>query len=93
MMNADLPHTHIHTRMKEMKTGTLECKKQVQKSKISHHKNVNKRKICLAPVKLESKKHDKKIIALQVGLGRGVSSMHRGRATSHLSLNVGRLPY
>ena len=43
--------------------------KQVQMSKISHIKNVNKRKNRLTPVKLEKKKQGKKVITRQEGLG------------------------
>ena len=42
------------------KTSTLECKEKVQKLRILHIKNVNKRKNRLTPVKLESKEQDKK---------------------------------
>ena len=54
---ADLPspltHTHIHTlESKETKNSILECKETDQIFKISHVKNVNKRKNRLTPVKL-----------------------------------------
>ena len=39
--------------------------------KISHVKNVNKSKNCLVPIKLESKKQDKKMLASREG------SLHR----------------
>ena len=61
------------------KTRTVECKKQVQKLKISDVKNVNKRKNRLTPVKLESKKEDKKKIAPRMRSGWLVSIDRRGR--------------
>ena len=53
--------------------------------RISAHKNVNKTKNRVRPLKLESKNQHKKIIALRVGSGWGISSECRGRATSDLS--------
>ena len=41
--------------------------------RISYHKNVNKSKNRLTSLKLESKKHDKILIAVREGLGWGVS--------------------
>ena len=55
------PHTHT-LGSKETKSSTLECKENDQILKISHHKNVNKRKNRLKPVKLESKNQDQKSI-------------------------------
>ena len=52
-----IPPTHT-LKNKDTKTGILECKEKDQKSKISHVKNVNKRKNRLILVKLESKKQD-----------------------------------
>ena len=49
--------------MKDTKTRTLKCRKKVQKSKIPHVKSVNNQKYRLTPVKLESKKQAKKVIA------------------------------
>ena len=46
-----------------MKTVTLESKKNVQKMKNSHVKNVNNHKNHYSPVKIESKKQAKKVIA------------------------------
>ena len=53
------PHT---VENKETKTSTLECKKQVQKSKNPYHKNANKIQNRLTPLKLESEKQDKKVL-------------------------------
>ena len=60
----------------------LECNENNQILKISHHKNVNKRKNRLTPVKLESERLGKKIIALREGLGRGVSIERYEEATT-----------
>ena len=58
------PPSHTHTlENKETKYSTRECKKNDQMLRISDIKNVNKRKNRLTPVKLESKKRDKKILA------------------------------
>ena len=46
-----------------------ECKENSQILKISDHKNVNKNR--LTPLKLYSKKHDKKVMALREGSGWG----------------------
>ena len=62
--------TTTHTlESKEMKNSTLESKKLVQKSINPYHKNVNKSKNRLALAKLESKKQDKKVLALWEGSG------------------------
>ena len=53
--------------------------------KISHVKNVNKRKNRFTSVNLESKKQDKKVLE---GLGRAVPIDRLGRATSYLSSAV-----
>ena len=47
---------------KDTENSTLECKENGQISNISDHKNVNKRKNRLTPLKLCSKKHDKKLM-------------------------------
>ena len=55
------PPTHTHTlESKVTKDSTLKSKENGQILKISDHKNVNKNKIRLAPVKLYSKKQHKK---------------------------------
>ena len=60
----------LHTlERKCTKTGTVECIESDQKSKISHVKNVNKRKNHCSPVKLESKKQGKKTSAEREGSG------------------------
>ena len=46
--------------------------------RISDVKNVNKRKNRLTPVKLESKKQDKKVLASREGSGWEVSIERRG---------------
>ena len=48
--------------------------------------NNNKKKIPLTPVKLESKKQDKKVLASRVESGRDVSIERYEEATSHLVL-------
>ena len=53
----------------ETKDSTLECKENDQIFKISHVKNVNKRKNRLTPLKLERKKQDKKVLASREGSG------------------------
>ena len=59
----DTPPPHTHTiESKDMKISIVECKENDPKSKISHQKNVNKSKKHCSPVKLERKKHDKKVI-------------------------------
>ena len=63
------PHTHILQKEKKRKTSTLECKENDQIFEISHVKNVNKRKNRLAPVKLKSKKQDKKVMDSRKGSG------------------------
>ena len=45
------PLTHTHTR-KQRKISTLECKENGQMLRISDHKNVNKSKNRLTPLKL-----------------------------------------
>ena len=62
----------------------LECKKQIQLSKISDHKNVNKRKNRLTPAKLESKKQDKKNNRPGEGSGWEAAIVRQEEATSHL---------
>ena len=62
------PHTHSQV-SKETKISTLECKENDQIFKISHDKNVNKRKNPLKPVKFKSKKQDKKLLASLEGTG------------------------
>ena len=52
-------HTHM-LESKEKKNNILECKENDQMLKNPDMKNVNKRKNSLTPVKLESKKQDKK---------------------------------
>ena len=47
-------------------------------------KNVDKRKNRLTPVKLESKKQDKKVLASRVGPGWDVPNERQEEATSHL---------
>ena len=49
-------------------------------------KNVNKNKNRITPAKLESKKHDKKILVLRVGPGWEAPIDRLGRATTHLVL-------
>ena len=69
---------------KETKTSILECKENGQMLRILDHKNVNKSKNRLAPLKLYSKKHHKKVMVLQEGLGWGDPFDRLGRALSHL---------
>ena len=57
-----LPETHT-LGSKGTKTSTLECKKKVQKLKISHVKNGENQKNPHTPVKLESKNQAKKVVA------------------------------
>ena len=66
------------------KTGTLECKEKGQILKISHHKNVNKGKNHCTPVKLESKKNDKKIIDPGRDRVGKFPAIVKEEATSHL---------
>ena len=55
------PHTNTHTiESKETKQRTLKCKKPLQMLKISHQKSIIKSKNHCSPVKLDSKKQDKK---------------------------------
>ena len=63
------PHTHSQV-SKETKISTLECKENDQIFKIFHVKNVNKRENRLTPVKLESRKQDKKVLASREGSSR-----------------------
>ena len=58
---------------KETKNSTVQCKENNQKLIIPDMKNVNKSENHCSPVKLESKKQDKKVLALRVGLGWEVS--------------------
>ena len=72
------PHTHTHTpESKEMKNHLLECKENDQIFKISRVKNVNKRKNRLTPVRLESEKQDKKVLASWEGSRRKFPSNNR----------------
>ena len=50
------------SRVKYTKTSFLECKENDQKLLFQHVKNVNKSKNRPTPVKLESKKQDKKVM-------------------------------
>ena len=68
------PHTHTIV-SKEMKTSTLECKENSQIWKIPHHKNVNNSKNHCSPVKLESKKNYKKVLASRDGSGGAIQSI------------------
>ena len=62
------PPTHTHClESTETINSTLECKQMDQIFKIFHVKNVNKRKNRLTPVKLESKKQHKKVLASREG--------------------------
>ena len=54
---------HTHTSMKEKKKRHFNARNKFKTEKIPHHKNINKRKNRLTPVKLESKKQDKKVLA------------------------------
>ena len=54
-----LPHTHTR-KQRKVKNSTLECKENGQILIISDRKNVKKSKNRLTPLKLYSKKHDKK---------------------------------
>ena len=58
------PHTR---KSKEKKNSTLECKGNDQMLRILEVKNVNKSKDRLTPVKLESKKQDKKVLVSREG--------------------------
>ena len=58
---------------------------------ISHEKNANKRKNPLTPVKLESKKQDKKVLAMQEGSGWEVSIERQEEATSKQRPNRSKL--
>ena len=55
--------------MKDTKTRSIECKKQVQKSKNPYHKNANKIQNRLTPLKLESDKQDQKVLVSREGSG------------------------
>ena len=79
---------HTHTRMKELKTGTLESKKEVQNSNISHVKNMNKKKNRLTPVKIISKKQAKKVVDEREGLGWEVPTELLGSTDVPLTLHV-----
>ena len=57
-----------------IKKSTLECKENGQKWQISHHKNVNKSKNRLTPLKLYSKNRDKNIMDLRDGSGGAIQS-------------------
>ena len=67
------PHTHTTKQRKGKKHSTLECRKNSQILKISDHKNVNKNP--LTPLKLYSKKHDKKVLASRDGWGGAIKSV------------------
>ena len=70
--------THTHTltlQTKEKEKITLDCKEINQMLKISVHKNVNKSKNHCSPVKLESKKQDKKIMDSREGTGGAIPSI------------------
>ena len=54
------PHT---LESKDKKIIILECKEIDQMLRILDHKNINKKKNCFTPAKLESKNKDKKILA------------------------------
>ena len=54
---------------KKRKNVTLECKENSQTLKIPDHKKVNKNR--LTPLKLYSKKHDKKVMDWRDGSGWG----------------------
>ena len=49
--------------------NTIECKENDPKLTIPHHKNVNKKKNHLTSEKLESKKQDKKVMAVREDSG------------------------
>ena len=58
----------------------------------SDHKNVNKSKNCLTPLKLYSKKRDKKVFSLKEGSGGAIQSIvqeepHLGCNTQNASEN------
>ena len=74
---------------KKRKNVTLECKENSQTLNISDHKTVNKSKNRLTPLKLYSKKHDKKGMALREGSGWVDPIGRPGRATSRLLLDYG----
>ena len=81
------PPTHTHTRKKiKEETTTLECKENSQILKISNHKNVNKSNNRLTPLKLYSKKHDKKVMALRERSGMWRS--HRSSRKSHVPSSI-----
>ena len=62
------PPLHTYTlERKETKNSFLQCKENDQMLKNSDVKNVNKSKNRLTPVKLESKKQDKKVLASREG--------------------------
>ena len=70
------PYTHTLQKAKKRKNSTLECKENSQILNISDHKNVNKRKNRLTPLKLCSKKHHKKVMALREGTRRPSRKSH-----------------
>ena len=72
------PNTHTG-KQKDTKHSTVECNKDGQIFKISDHKNANKSKNRLIPLKLYSKKHDKKSKGLAGGYWGGAipSFVHR----------------
>ena len=68
------PPTHTHTiESKETKTSTLECIESNQKLRISHVKNVNKRKKSSYINKFRQQKKDKKVMAQRERSGWEVS--------------------
>ena len=67
-------HTHTHNKAKKRKNSTLECKENYKMLGISDVKKVNKRKNCLTPANLESKKKDKKVLVSRVEQGWDVSN-------------------
>ena len=92
---SDLPRTlppPTHTiESKGTKNSTLEWKENGQKSINSHHKNVNKSKNRLTPLKLGSKKHDKKVMALREGSGMGLSNRSSRKSHVPSRISLGRL--
>ena len=77
------PPTHT-LESEEMKNNTLECNKNDEMPENPDVKNVNKKKNHLTPVKLQSKKHDKKTLVPQVGSDQDASNEHRERVISRL---------
>ena len=75
------PHT---LESKETEKSALECKENSQILKIPDHKNVNKNR--LTPLKLYSKKHDKKVMDSRDGSGWGDKIDRPGR--SHVPSSI-----